>query len=394
MQLKKLMKALGIFTVAAGLMIMFVTPAAAKDPNTLYLGCVFDLTGYTQYYGIPTLKGVKLAVEQINAAGGIGGKYKIKLAVKDYRLRGKTAIKLTKTLLADGVDVVMGPATSAYAIVVGKLCAKKNVPMLGPHITSPSVPRAIGPYGFNVNSAGHIQAAVLARYAIEEGYKTAYILVSPDDAYTFELPEYFARAFEQMGGKLIGKCTYTLSQEDFTVEVRKIKKLKPQPDVIMSTAFGAYYASLLSSMRMAGIKIPYFGAEAIDEPSALGLGKVTEGVVFTTNSIAQPGNSMDKFNRDYKRKYGKENRGLYPALGYDAVKLIEAAVLKAGSTDGPAIRDALDTLKDVQGATGKITFAGRNRMAFRPIALCKMHNGKKTLIKWVIPNPADIPPLN
>ena len=80
-----------------------------------------------------------------------------------------------------------------------------------------------------------------------------------------------------------------------------------------------------------------------------------------------------------------------PALGYDAVKLVEAAVLKAGSTNGKAIRDALESLKDVQGASGKLTYAGGDRHIKRNVAVCKIQDGKKTLVKWMNPALADIP---
>jgi ABC-type branched-subunit amino acid transport system substrate-binding protein len=73
------------------------------------------------------------------------------------------------------------------------------------------------------------------------------------------------------------------------------------------------------------------------------------------------------------------------------VKLVEAAVLKAGSTSGKAIRDALESLKDVQGATGKLTYAGGGRHIMRRVAVCKIQDGKKTLIEWMNPALADIP---
>ena len=100
---------------------------------------------------------------------------------------------------------------------------------------------------------------------------------------------------------------------------------------------------------------------------------------------------MAEFNKKYKAKYDKDNTVAPPALGYDAVKLIEAAVLKAGSTEGSAIRDALETLENVQGATGKLTYAGGGRNMLRAVAVCKIENGQKTLIKWMNPALADIP---
>ncbi len=159
----------------------------------------------------------------------------------------------------------------------------------------------------------------------------------------------------------------------------------------MSAAFGPFYAGLITSLRSAGITAPYLAPDVVDEPSSIGLGDVAEGVVFVSAVFANPGSSMEAFNQKYKEKYGKENTVAPPALGYDAVKLVEAAVLKAGSTDGKAIRDALDTLMDIKGATGSLTYAGNGRNIDRNVALCQIKNGQKTLIKWVKPALADIP---
>jgi len=388
MRAKPMFIFLGIFSLMTFIGLGFV--AAAPDENTLYIGCVLDLSGTTAYFDMPIYEGVKLAVDEINAAGGIGGKYKIKLAAKDYRLDAPTAVAMTKALLDDGVNVIVGPTPAPYAIVVGNLAKKKEVPSIFPTASQPDIAKAIGPFGFNVTVADNLQAGALAKYAIEQGYKTAYLFVSPDDAYTEFLPKYFSLAFKKLGGRIVGATTFSFGQQEFLVEARKIKSLKPAPDVILSAAFGHNYAGIIKGLRMAGVKAPYFGTDGIDEPSALGLGPVTEGVVFSTSSFPSPGSSMEAFNKKYKEKYGKDNKAMFSALGYDAVKIIEAGVLNAKSTNGKDLRDAMATLKDVQGATSTITYAGTDRNANRKVAVCKMQNGKKVLVKWVTLSPEEI----
>jgi branched-chain amino acid transport system substrate-binding protein len=386
------LKIMSIVAVVVMLNIGMLATALAKDKNTLYIGAVLDFVSFTAPFDVPANEGVKLAVDEINAAGGIGGKYKIKLAVKDYRGEAEPAIAGTKELLADGIDVVLGSGSVTATIVVGGLTSKKKVPIITITSSGPEIPGAVGPYGFTNTITDNRQGAVLAQYAIDQGFKKAYILRCPDDPYTDLLPVYFAKAFEKLGGKLVGTGTWTFTQQEFSVEVGKIKKLQPQPDVIMSATFGPFFAGLVTSLRSAGIKTPVFAPDAIDEPSSIGLGAVAEGVVFTSAVFPSAGSSMEAFNKKYKAKYGKDNTVAPPALGYDAIKLIEAAVLKAGSTDGAAIRDALETLVDVQGASGKLTYAGGGRNMIRAVALCKIENGKKVLIQWMNPAPKDIPP--
>ncbi len=366
-----------------------LSPAAADE---LYIGCVLDFSGDTAFFDVPNYEGIKLAVEELNAAGGIGGKYKIKLVAKDFRNDATEAVSMTKALLDDGANVIIGPTSTMLGITVGKQARERKIPTVYPLASPPFITKEVGPYGFLVTFGDNVQAAVIAKYAAELGHKAAYTMPSPDDPYTDFIPKYFAQKFEELGGQVVGSTTWSFTQTEFTVEARKIKKHKPKPDMIMSPAFGPFYAGLLKSLRMSGVKTPYFGVDALDEPSALSLGSVTEGVVFPSPSFASSGNPMYILNEKYKKKYGKESVSQYPALGYDSIKVIEAAVLKAGSTNGEAIRDAMASLKDVQGATSKITYAGtKYNVPIREVAICQMKGGKKTLVKYMKLKPEEVP---
>jgi len=376
--------------VLAGFVVFgTLSPAAAEE---LYIGCVLDFSADTAFFDVPNYEGIKLAVEELNAAAGIGGKYKIKLAAKDFRNDATEAVSGTQALLDDGAHVIIGPTSTMLAITVGKQARERKIPTVYPLASPPFITKEVGSFGFLVTFGDNLQAAVIAKYAREIGHKAAYIMPSPDDPYTEFIPKFFTQEFTKLGGEVVGSTTWSFSQTEFTVEARKIKKHKPKPDMIMSPAFGPFYAGLLKSLRMSGVKAKYFGVDALDEPSALGLGAVTEGVVFPSPSFAAPGNPMYVFNEKYKKKYGKESPSQYPALGYDAIKVIEAAVLKAGSTNGEAIRDAMAGLVNVQGATSKISYAGtKYNVPIRDIAVCEMKGGKKTLVKYMKLNPEEIP---
>jgi len=379
-----------LILMVAGCMALGIAGTAAAEE--LYIGCVLDFSGDTAYFDVPNYDGIKLAVEELNAAGGIGGKYPIKLAAKDFRNDATDAVSMTKALLDDGAQVIIGPTSTMLAITVGKQARERQVPTVYPLASPPFITKEVGPYGFLVTFGDNMQAAVIAKYAAETGHKAAYTMPSPDDPYTEFIPKYFAQKFAELGGKVVGSTSWSFTQTEFTVEARKIKKSKPQPDMIMSPAFGPFYAGLLKSLRMSGVKTPYFGVDALDEPSALSLGSVTEGVIFPSPSFAAAGNPMYVFNEKYKAKYGKESISQYPALGYDAIKVIEAAVLQADSVKGQAIRDAMAGLVNIQGATSTITYAGtKYNVPIREVAICQMKGGQKTLVKYMKLKTEEVP---
>ncbi len=203
------------------------------------------------------------------------------------------------------------------------------------------MPLAVGDYMFGNYPADNVQAAVLANYATEKGFKTAYVLKSPDTAYTLKLPEYFATSFKGKGGQVIGEGTYSMGQQDFSAEVTKIKAMNPAPDVIMTAAYEPDFPAFIRQLRGAGVATPILGSDGIDSPTTFGLGPLVDGVVFTTAGFAAEGSPLAAFNAKYKAKYGQDPDTVYIANGYDLGKVIEAAVTKADSVESTAIRDAI-----------------------------------------------------
>ena len=163
----------------------------------------------------------------------------------------------------------------------------------------------------------------------------------------------------------------------------------------MTAASEPEFPIFLSQLRAAGIDTPVLGGDAIDSPTTLALGDVAEGVVYTAAGYPAEGNGLEKFYGDYVARLGADAQtdvSPYAATAYESVKLVEAAVAKAGSTDGAAIRDALEGIADFRGITGsRITLAGRNRIALRDVALIRIEKGRKTLVKMLRPDPADVP---
>ena len=383
------MKTVRLAALAGALMLSAsVIPALAEDVT---IGLATAQTGGLAFADQPSLAGFKMAIEEINAKGGLGGKYKVTLDIKDTRTDTAATVQAAQELVAAGVKILITPCDADPSIAAGQISQQAQIPSLTFCGTTPTIPDAVGDYMFGTYPADNGQAALLANHAIGKGYKTVYILKSPDSAYTLRLPEYFAEVFTKKGGTIAGEGSYSLGQQDFAAEVTKIKALDPQPDVIMTAAYEPDFPAFLQQLRGAGVTAPVLGSDGIDSPTTTGLGAIADGIVHTTAGYPSEGSKLRAFYDKYKAATGAEPETVYVATGYEIPYILDAAVAAAGSVDGPALRDALANLKDVEVLTGKVTYAGTNRMPNRDIMLVEIHDGQRTPILTATPDPADVP---
>jgi branched-chain amino acid transport system substrate-binding protein len=368
---------------------------AAQAEDTLKIGFPGGFTGYLAPYDQPTLQGVQMAIDEINKAGGIDGKIKIELTTRDMRSDTAQSAVMAQELVDQGINVMLAPCDVDPAIAAGQITQAAKIPTIAPCASTPTLPGMVGDYMFANYTADNLQGTALADFAVQQGYKTALILLSKDTPYTEKLPLYFAKVFEAKGGKLAATIEYKMGQQDFSAEVTKIKEISPAPDVIMTSAYEPDFPAFIKQLRSAGIKTPILGSDGIDSPTTLALGEIAEGVVFSNAGFPEEGGPLAKFNAAFKAHFGQDPTSVYPATGYDVIKVLEAAIKADGDKlDGPSLRDAIDNLEKVPVATGIVTYKGMNRVPLRVVALNRIVGGKKTHVADVIPDAADVPPAN
>lgn len=363
--------------------------AALADDVTI--GLATAQTGALAFADQPSLAGFQMAVEEINAKGGLGGKYMMTLDIKDTRSDTGATVQAAQELVAAGVKILITPCDADPSIAAGQISQAAQIPTLTFCGTTPTITDAVGDYMFGTYPSDNGQATLLAQHAISKGYKTAYILKSPDSAYTLRLPEYFAQVFTAQGGTIAGEGTYALGQQDFAAEVTKIAALDPRPDVIMTAAYEPDFPAFLKALRGAGVTTPVLGSDGIDSPTTTGLGDIANGIVHTTAGYPSDGSALADFYARFEAKTGAKPETVYVATGYEIPYILDAAVTAAGTTDGPALRDALANLDGVQVLTGKVTYKGTNRMPSRDITLVEIQNGARTPILTATPDPALVP---
>ncbi|WP_095090611.1 ABC transporter substrate-binding protein [Mesorhizobium sophorae] len=382
---------LNVVAVVLPLSIALGVMSARADDQELLLGQAVALTGTLASFDVPVFEGERIAIDEINAAGGIGGKVKIREIVKDTRSEAAPTAVMAQELVDEKVNILIAPCDADPSFAAAPIATAAQIPMFSSCGSSPGLSLIGGDFVFINYPADNVQAAVAAQYAYQQGYRAAYVLYSPDTQYT-TMPLYFAEAFKSLGGSVVAESTYQLGQQDFSAEVTKIKSLNPAPDVIYTSAYEPDFPSFLRQLRGTGINTPVIGSDGIDTPTTFSLGAVGEGLVFTTAGHPVPGSEMEKFMAKYQTRYGHPSQTIYNAVGYDLIKVIEAAVIANGlKTDGVGLRDAIANLENVQGATAKITYKGAHGVPIRPGFLIRVKDGKREFLGSVLPDPSLIP---
>ncbi|SHO65948.1 branched-chain amino acid transport system substrate-binding protein [Pseudoxanthobacter soli DSM 19599] len=373
---------------AAALMLGVASPAFAED---IIVGVASAQTGGLAPFDQPSLAGLKIAIDEINAKGGFDGKFPVKLMIKDTRSDLGATATIAQELVDAGAKILITPCDADPSIAAGQVTQPLGIPTLTFCGTAPILTGAVGDVMFGTYPGDNLQATVLADYAYEQGFRKVYLLKSPDSTYTMRLPEYFGEVFTKKGGAIVGEGTFSMNQADFSAEVTKIKNLADKPDLIMTAGYEPDFPAFVQQLRAAGVQTPVFGADAIGTGTILGLGKLVDGTVYTAAGYATPGSKLEAFEAKFKKITGHAPESAYEANGYDIGLILDTAVTKAGSDDPKAIRDALAGIEKLEGVTGEITYAGTDRMPLRSVALVKYEDGKRVFIGTVVPAASEVP---
>jgi branched-chain amino acid transport system substrate-binding protein len=378
-------------TLLASTMVAAAAFAAPAFAENLKIGLATAQTGGLAGYDGPVIEGLHIAVDEINAAGGINGNIMIELIEKDVRSDAAQTAIAVQELADEGVSVIVLPCDADPALAAIGTITSAQIPAISTCASSPTLPMIGGDFMFANFPGDNVQATVSAEWAHQQGHKSAYIIYSPDSQYT-TMPLYFVEVFEALGGTMLGQDTHSIGQQDFSAIATRIAALNPQPDVIMTSSYEPDFPSMLKALRAAGVTSQMIGSDGIDSPTTFSLGDVGEGVVFTTAGYATEGSPLAEFNAKYEAATGSPSETVFNAVGYDLVIVVAEAVKAAGgSTDPVAIRDAMAELENVRGATSLITYKGTNGMPVREVTLIRVKGGERELIGQPSPTAELIP---
>jgi branched-chain amino acid transport system substrate-binding protein len=316
------------------------------------IGYTATLTGEFASYGLQMRQGVDLAVDEINAAGGIDGK---KVSIQSVDDAGKPAngpVVAQKFCDNKSVRAVLGYSFSSVALAAIPVIDQCHLPVVASAVTSPQLSGA-SPYFFRDVVTDAVQGASVGKFIVETaGHKKIAVLHQQDD-YGNGLAAAFTSAVKAAGGSVTSDQAYQLGTKDFQTQLDKLNK--EAPDAIFIAGFYPEAVKIAQQAHSAGITLPLFGSDGLLSPDLIKLGgKDVEGVTLQgafTPSLKTP--AVEEFVAKFQKKFG-EDPSSWAALAYDATNAVKAAASKG--TTREQIKDGLVSLKGQTGITGEMTF--------------------------------------
>src|SRR5579863_9250797 len=357
---------------------------AAADNQVIKVGEFASLTGKEAAFGQSSHRGTLVAIDDINAGGGVLGK-KIKLVYEDDLSKpGESATIASKLISRDKVVAILGEVASGRSLEAAPICQQNHVPMISPSSTNPKVTE-VGDYIFRVCFTDPFQGRLMANFA-RNSLKINRVAILTDVAspYSVGLADFFRKPFVAAGGTIVSEQKFSSGDKDFNAQLTAIKAANPEAICVPS-----YYteaALIAQQARQLGVTVPLFGGDGWEAPDLITLGgAAVEGTYYSTHYSSEDQSPMVQ---EFVKKYQAKNNGEVPdamaALGYDSAMVLADAIKRAGTTAEPKLRDAIAATKDFVGVTGKTTLDA-DRNAAKGAVIITVKDGKFKYVETIKP---------
>ena len=389
-------RALAAAAVALTLTACEKKPAEGPQPGpgtaageVILFGHVASMTGNEATFGDSSDKAIRLAIDEVNAAGGVKGR---QLAVKTYDDQGKpeeASVAATRLIVQDKVAVLLGEVASSRSLAMAPIADAKGVPMVSPSSTNPKVTvddeGKVRPFVFRVCFIDPFQGTVMARFAREKmNVQKVAILRDIKNAYSVGLADYFLSTFKELGGTIVDDQSYKAGDPDFKAQLTAIKG--KGPEAIYVPGYYTDVGLIARQARELGMKQPLMGGDGWDSAKLYEIGgKALDGSFFSNHySPDDPSPRIQEFVTKYKARHGAVPDSL-AAQAYDAARIAVDAIARAPDLSGTAIRDALAATRGYPGVTGIITIDEQHN-AVKPAVVLEVRDNAARWVATIEPD--------
>jgi branched-chain amino acid transport system substrate-binding protein len=356
--------------------------STAPSGGVIKIGEYGSMTGSEATFGISTDNGVKLAVKERNAAGGVKGRQIQLIAYDDQGKSQEVVTAVTRLIQQDKVVALIGEVASSLSIAGGQQAQRAGVPMISPSSTNAKVTQ-IGDMISRVCFIDGFQGYVGAKFATENlKLKKAATLYNRAQAYSAGLKDDFRKAMTQMGGEVVIEQAYGNGDNDFSAQLTAIRE--KNPDFIYIPSYYTEVVNIAKQARKLGITCLLLGSDGWVSEDLKNAGDALDGCYFTDHYSQQDKRpEVQEFLQKYQAEFGKTPDSM-AALGYDAARLLFDAMERSPSLAGKDLAAAIAATKDFPGVTGKITL-NEHRDAVKLAVIQKIMGGQFSYYATVEP---------
>jgi len=370
-----------VIVVAALAGLTFAPSLSAQEP--IKIGQFASITGKEASLGQSSNNGTMMAIDDLNAAGGVLGRPLLLVTEDTQSKPGETATVVKKLISRDKVIALLGEVASSRSLEAAPIAQAAKIPMISPASTNPKVTET-GAYIFRTCFIDPFQGPVMARFARERlKAKRVALVVSNSSAYSIGLAKFFREAFVANGGTIVLEQKYSEGDKDFKAQLTAIKAAGV--DAVFNPGYYNEGALIVRQARDLGLTLPIFGADSWEAEALIELGgKAVEGAYLCSHySPEDPSPRVQKFVAAYRQRFGSTPDS-NASLGYDSVLVLVDAIRRAGTTERGALREAIATTRDFMAVTGKITIDSE-RNASKNAVIIQVKNGKFEFVQSLSP---------
>lgn len=365
------------------------SPSAEGD--TILIGGALSLTGIQAPLDAPAVEGAQIAVDEINAAGGIDGRL-LEFVNMDGKSDPATAGEVAKQLIDQGAVAIITASDYDFGGPAARAAQEAGIVGVSPAASSPLFGSAmLGDKQFTLSMWNTTMGAVTAEHAYKEaGFRSVYVVTDDFIDYTKSLSRYFIESFTAQGGEVLLEDTFSQGRVDTAALIAHYRAFPEPPDFIYVSSYMPDLGTVLKEFRTAGIDVPIYGGDAYDDPALFELlgAEFGNDIIYDTHSFlsedAVPG--FTAYDTAYREKFDKELDAPWSMAGYDVVKVLAEAMSETGSTDGATIAKYMED-NVFELLTGQLDWsdAASGHEPNKAAALVEVQGGATEFLGWQIP---------
>lgn len=352
--------------VLVALIAMFSVFAAggsestSASSDTYTIGFIGPLTGDNANYGIRCSNAARLAIDEINAAGGIGGKQLALIAENSLGTVDGAIAAYEKLVYSDNVCAIIGPVFTSPALAVAQRCYEDGIVMISPSATHKDV-TSVGDYVYRTVPSDSLQSEVAAHYFYEVlDYRNIACLYAMND-YSQGLATGVEEIFTELGGTVSAMETCMVGDKDFRTQLGVIANT--DAEAIYIPNYTVEDAQILEQAYQLGMDLPFLSSDGFSDPEIYNLaGDFTDGVIYVGPAQAEASTLLADFQEAYSAAYNGDMPDSFATNAYDATYILAQAIDRAGSADRDLINQEVKATDDFSGANGIINFAANGDM--------------------------------